>query len=171
MLIQPTLDKLNALKLNGMAIALSDQMTHGAAQGLAFEERLALLLDRESLYRENRRMTRLEQLAQFKQRAALEDLNYRDRTGLDRSQIAALAACDWIRANQNVLIIDDFAIAPIGPRERNDLLELIDDRVGTRSYIVTSQLPIEDWHDYIGEPMVSQCLLFWTVDTSDATPQ
>jgi len=51
MLIQPTLDKLNALKLNGMAIALSDQMTHGAAQGLAFEERLALLLDRESLYR------------------------------------------------------------------------------------------------------------------------
>jgi len=49
MLIQPTLDKLNALKLNGMAIALSDQMTHAAAQGLAFEERLALLLDRESV--------------------------------------------------------------------------------------------------------------------------
>ena len=104
MLIQPTLDKLNELKLNGMAIALSEQMTHGAAQSLAFEERLALLLDRESLHRENRRMRRLEQLAQFKQRAALEDLNYRDRTGLDRSQIAALAACDWIRANQNVLI-------------------------------------------------------------------
>jgi len=220
MLIQPTLDKLNALKLNGMAIALSDQMTHSAAQGLAFEERLALLLDRESLYRENRRMTRLEQLAQFKQRAALEDLNYRDRTGLDRSQIAALAACDWIRANQNVLIhgatgsgksflacalghqacrnglsvlyvraprlfeemtlchadgsfrkrlaaiakisvliIDDFAIAPIGPRERNDLLELIDDRVGTRSCIVTSQLPIEDWHDYIGDPTLADAIL------------
>ena len=220
MLIQPTLDKLNALKLNGMAIALSDQMTHSAAQGLAFEERLALLLDRESLYRENRRMTRLEQLAQFKQRAALEDLNYRDRTGLDRSQIAALAACDWIRANQNVLIhgatgsgksflacalghqacrnglsvlyvraprlfeeltlchadgsfrkrlaaiakisvliIDDFAIAPIGPRERNDLLELIDDRVGTRSCILTSQLPIEDWHDYIGDPTLADAIL------------
>jgi DNA replication protein DnaC len=195
-------------------------MTHGAAQGLAFEERLALLLDRESLYRENRRMTRLEQLAQFKQRAALEDLNYRDRTGLDRSQIAALAACDWVRANQNVLIhgatgsgksflacalghqacrnglsvlyvraprlfeeltlchadgsfrkrlaaiakisvliIDDFAIAPIGPRERNDLLELIDDRVGSRSCIVTSQLPIEDWHDYIGDPTLADAIL------------
>jgi DNA replication protein DnaC len=220
MLIQPTLDKLNALKLNGMAIALTEQMTHNAAQGLAFEERLALLLDRESLYRENRRMTRLQQLAQFKQRAALEDLNYRDRTGLDRSQLASLAACDWIRANQhvlvhgatgsgktflacalghqacrngmsvlyvraprlfeeltlchadgsfrkrlaaiakiNVLIIDDFAIAPIGPRERNDLLELIDDRVGTRSCIVTSQLPIEDWHDYIGDPTLADAIL------------
>jgi DNA replication protein DnaC len=203
-----------------MAIALSDQMTHGAAQALSFEEGLALLLDRESLYRENRRMTRLEQLAQFKQRAALEDLNYRDRTGLDRSQIAALAACDWIRANQNVLIhgatgsgksflacalghqacrnglsvlyvraprlfeeltlchadgsfrkrlaaiakisvliIDDFAIAPIGPRERNDLLELIDDRVGAKSCIVTSQLPIEDWHDYIGDPTLADAIL------------
>jgi DNA replication protein DnaC len=220
MQIQPTLDKLNVMKLFGMAIALSEQMTHAAAQGLSFEERLALLLDRESLYRENRRMTRLQQLAQFKQRAALEDLDYRKHTGLDRSQLASLAACDWIRASQhvlihgatgsgktflacalghqacrngmsvlyvraprlfeeltlchadgsfpkrlaaiakiNVLIIDDFAIAPIGPRERNDLLELIDDRVGTRSCIVTSQLPIEDWHDYIGDPTLADAIL------------
>jgi DNA replication protein DnaC len=54
---------------------------------------------------------------------------------------------------------DDFAIAPIGPRERNDLLELIDDRVGTRSCIVTSQLPIEDWHDYIGDPTLADAIL------------
>ena len=65
------------LKLHGMALALTEQMTHSAAQGLAFEERLALLLERESLYRENRRMTRLVQLAQFKQRAVIEDLDYR----------------------------------------------------------------------------------------------
>src|SRR5271165_4494468 len=220
MLIQPTLDKLNVMKLFGMAIALSEQMTHGAAQGLAFEERLALLLDRESLYRENRRMTRLQQLAQFKQRAALEDLDYRKHTGLDRSQLASLAACDWIRASQSVLIhgatgsgktylacalghqacrqglsvlyvraprlfeefnlchadgsfpkrlaaiakisvliIDDFAIAPIGPRERNDLLELLDDRAGSRACIVTSQLPVNDWHDYIGDPTLADAIL------------
>lgn len=52
MLIQPTLDTLNRLKLHGMALALCEQMTHNAAQGLAFEERLALLLDREALHRE-----------------------------------------------------------------------------------------------------------------------
>ena len=52
MLIQPTLDTLNRLKLHGMALALSEQMTNGAAQGLAFEERLAFLLDREALHRE-----------------------------------------------------------------------------------------------------------------------
>lgn len=90
MLIQPTLDTLNRLKLHGMALALSEQMTHNAAQGLAFEERLALLLDREELHRENRRMTRLLQLAQLKYRdAVVEDLDYRSRSGLDRSQLAA----------------------------------------------------------------------------------
>src|ERR1022692_1867814 len=193
MLIQPTLDTLNRLKLHGMALGLSEQMTHGAAQTLAFEERLTLLLEREVLHRENRRMTRLLQLAQLKERAALEDINYRTRTGLDRSQLASLASCEWIRLNQNVLIhgatgcgktylacalahqacrngitaiakislllIDDFAIAPIGPRERNDLLELLDDRVGTRACIVTSQLPIADWHDYIGDPTLADAIL------------
>jgi len=105
MLIQPTLDTLNRLKLHGMALALSEQMTHGAAQGLAFEERLALLLEREELHRENRRMTRLLQLAQLKYRdAVIEDLDYRSRNGLDRSQLASLASCDWIRSNQSVLI-------------------------------------------------------------------
>jgi DNA replication protein DnaC len=56
------------------------------------------------LHRDNRRMTRLLQLAQLKERAALEDINYRTRTGLDRSQLASLASCEWIRMNQNVLI-------------------------------------------------------------------
>jgi DNA replication protein DnaC len=62
-------------------------------------------------------------------------------------------------AKISVLIIDDFAIAPIGPRERNDLLELIDDRVGTRACIVTSQLPVSDWHDYIGDPTLADAIL------------
>src|ERR1039458_4121842 len=152
MLIQPTLDTLNGLKLHGMALGLSEQMTHTAAQGLAFEERLALLLEREVLHRENRRLKRLWKLAQPKEReAVVEDIDYRSRQGLERSQLASLASCEWIRANQNILIhgatgsgadgsfrqrlaaiaktsllvIDDFAISPIGPRERNDLLELL----------------------------------------------
>jgi DNA replication protein DnaC len=105
MLIQPTLDTLNRLKLHGMALALSEQMTTNVAQGLAFEERLALLLEREEISRDNRRMTRLLQLATLKHRdAVIEDLDYRSRTGLDRSQLASLASCDWIRANQSVLI-------------------------------------------------------------------
>ena len=105
MLIQPTLDTLNGLKLHGMALGLSEQMTHTAAQGLAFEERLALLLEREVLHRENRRLKRLWKSAQPKEReAVLEDIDYRSRQGLERSQLASLASCEWIRANQNILI-------------------------------------------------------------------
>jgi DNA replication protein DnaC len=56
-------------------------------------------------------------------------------------------------------VIDDFAIAPMGARERTDLLELLDDRVGVRSTLVTSQLPIETWHDYIGDPTLADAIL------------
>ena len=77
-----------------------------------------------------------------------EELNLCHADGSFRKRLAAIAKV-------NVLLIDDFAIAPIGPRERNDLLGLLDDRVGARACIVTSQLPVSHWHDYIGEPMVS----------------
>ena len=220
MLIQPTLDTLNRLKLYGMAAAFAEQLTHSAATGLAFEDRLTLLLEREVLQRDNRRLARLLQLAQLKQRACVEDIDYRARRGLDRSQLASLASCDWIRQAHNLLIhgatgcgktflacalaqqacrqglsalylraprlfdelsvchadgsfrkrlaaiakvdlvlIDDFAIAPMGARERTDLLELLDDRVGTRSTIITSQLPVENWHDYLGDPTLADAIL------------
>ncbi len=220
MLIEPTLDSLNRLKLHGMAAALSEQLTQSSTHGLSFEERLGLLVDRELTYRDNRRLTRLLQLAQLKQRACLEDIDLRSRRGLDRAQLASLASCDWVRAAHNLIVhgptgsgktflacalahqacrqglsavylraprlfeelnlchadgsfrkrlaalakvslivIDDFAIAPIAARERSDLLEVLDDRVGTRSTIITSQLPIEHWHDYIGDPTLADAIL------------
>lgn len=220
MLIQPTLDTLNRLKLYGMATALTEQLTQSAAQSLGFEERFGLLVDRELIHRENRRLSRLLQLAALKERACIEDIDFRSRRGLDRGQITSLASCDWIRSGQNLLIhgatgcgktflgcamahqacrqglsavylraprlfeelnlchadgsfrkrlaaiakadlvmIDDFAISPIGPRERNDLLELLDDRVGGRSTVITAQLPIEHWHDYIGDPTLADAIL------------
>jgi DNA replication protein DnaC len=56
-------------------------------------------------------------------------------------------------------LVDDFAISPIGPRERADLLEVLDDRVGLRATLITSQLPLEHWHDYIGEPTLADAIL------------
>lgn len=221
MLIETIIDTLNRLKLYGIAAALAEQLTQSAAASLAFEERLGLLVEREVLYRDNRRLTRLLQLAQLKQRnACVEDIDYRARRGLDRSQVTSLASCDWIRhaqnlllhgatgagktwlacafaqqacrqglsalylraprlfdelsvchadgsfrkrlaaiAKVNLLVIDDFAIAPIGPRERSDLLEILDDRVGVRATLITSQLPIEQWHDYIGDPTMADAIL------------
>jgi DNA replication protein DnaC len=55
-------------------------------------------------------------------------------------------------ARADVLVLDDWAIAPITDSERRDLLEVLEDRYGTRSTIVTSQLPPKRWHEHIAEP-------------------
>jgi DNA replication protein DnaC len=81
-----------------------------------------------------------------------EEFNLCHADGSFPKRLAAMAKI-------NVLIIDDSAIAPIGPRERNDLLELLDDRAGTRACILTSQLPVNDWHDYIGDPTLADAIL------------
>lgn len=61
-------------------------------------------------------------------------------------------------AKINVLILDDWGMAPIVAGSRQDLLEVIDDRTGQRATIVTSQLPTTRWHDYIGDPTVADAI-------------
>lgn len=61
-------------------------------------------------------------------------------------------------ARVDVLVIDDLGISPIGDRERQALLDVMDDRYGTRSTIVTSQLPPETWHEAFGDPTVADAL-------------
>jgi DNA replication protein DnaC len=62
-------------------------------------------------------------------------------------------------AKLDLLVIDDFAISAIGPAERSDLLELLDDRVGTHSTIITSQLPVKAWHTYLNDPTLADAIL------------
>jgi len=62
-------------------------------------------------------------------------------------------------AKTNVLILDDWGMAPIDGMGLHDLLEMVDDRVNTGSLIITSQLPISAWHDYIGEPTMADAIL------------
>lgn len=69
-------------------------------------------------------------------------------------------------AKLDLLLIDDFAISPIGASERNDLLELLDDRVGTRSTIITSQLPVKAWHTYLNDPTLADAILDRIVHSS-----
>jgi DNA replication protein DnaC len=58
-----------------------------------------------------------------------------------------------------VLIIDDWGLAPLRDQERRDLLEVVEDRHSARSTIVTSQLPVENWHDYVADPTIADALL------------
>ena len=69
-------------------------------------------------------------------------------------------------AKLDLLVIDDFAISPIGAPERNDLLELIDDRIGSRSTLITSQLPVKSWHTYLNDPTLADAILDRVVHSS-----
>ena len=62
-------------------------------------------------------------------------------------------------AKLDLIVIDDFAISPMGAAERNDLLELLDDRVGTRSTLITSQLPVKAWHTCLDDPTLADAIL------------
>jgi DNA replication protein DnaC len=58
-----------------------------------------------------------------------------------------------------VLILDDWSLAVLTPAERRDLLEILDDRHGRASTIVTSQVPVDTWHDLIGDAKMTTALL------------
>ena len=62
-------------------------------------------------------------------------------------------------ARVQLLILDDWGITPPTAEQRRDLLEIVDDRHGRTSTIVTSQLPVDHWHDYIGNPTIADAVL------------
>ena len=228
MLNEHTLDQLRSLRLDGMVRAIEEQAVSMAAAELPFDDRLALLVQREIAWRDDKRVARLLKAAKLKvSSACVEDINWRASRSLDRGLIAALAAGDWLRNARNVLIsgatgsgktwlacalahqaartgfsvlyvraarlfdelqvahgdgsfarrltqlakldllvIDDFAISPMGPAERNDLLELLDDRIGSRSTLITSQLPVKAWHTYLNDPTLADAILDRIVHSS-----
>jgi DNA replication protein DnaC len=80
-----------------------------------------------------------------------DELKIARADGTYRTLLARLARVD-------VLVIDDFAVAPINDQERSDLLEVMEDRYGLRSTIVTSQLPPSNWHDYLTDPTLADAI-------------
>jgi DNA replication protein DnaC len=62
-------------------------------------------------------------------------------------------------AKTDVLVLDDWGLAKLTGEQRRDLLEILEDRHATRSTLATSQLPIETWHDVIGDPTLADAIL------------
>ena len=104
MLTQPTLNKLEALKLTGMLRAYQEQLESGQCGDLSFDERFALLLDREAAEQDNRRLKTRLKSADLRQAACAEDVDYRAIRGLDKGLMQSLLGCEWIRKHHNCLI-------------------------------------------------------------------
>ena len=101
-MIETTISQLRQLKLNGMASALQTQLEQPSTyEGLAFAERLQLLVDHEDQERKQDRLTRA---AQFKLKAHAKDIDYQAVRGLQQSQMASLLLCDWLKKAQNLLL-------------------------------------------------------------------
>lgn len=104
MLLHPTREILQRLRLRGMLKALHEQLQRPESASLSFEERLGLLLERAVSERETRSLkTRLKQ-AKLRESAAIEDVDYRTHRGLEKALMTRLAACQWIGEHLNVLI-------------------------------------------------------------------
>jgi len=104
MLTQQTLDKMNAMKLAGMADAFQQQLRSGEHARLSFEERLGLLIDSEWSVREQRKLTRRLRFAKLRYQASLEDLNFKHPRSLDRQQVLSLGNCGWVQSRHNLVI-------------------------------------------------------------------
>ena len=61
-------------------------------------------------------------------------------------------------AKIDVLVIDDWGLAPLKDSERRDVLEVLEDRHASRSTVITSQLPTAKWHDHIGDPTIADAI-------------
>jgi DNA replication protein DnaC len=105
MMLEATLDQLHRLKLFGMAEALSEQSQNPLYTGLSFEERLGMLVDREIVVRDNRRLTNLLRGARLRYASACpEEIDFRTPRGLAKEVILSLMQNGWLRGKQNVIV-------------------------------------------------------------------
>ena len=231
MLLNPTLEKLQTLKLTGMQEALKEQLDSPDIEQLSFDERLGLMIDREMTARDNRRLkTRLSK-ARLRQNACMEDIDFRHPRDLKRDLMQQLLANRWVKEHQNViitgptgvgkswlacalaqkacrdgytaqyvrlprllqdlnlsradgrypklmaglakidlLVLDDWGLAPLTEGQRRDLLEIVEDRHNLKSTLITSQIPVDHWHELIGDPTLADAILDRLIHNAHRVP-
>jgi len=221
MLNEPTLQKLQALRLGNMAEAWQSQGRDAKTGELSFDERFAMVVDAEYLARDNRKLSRLLKEAELRiPNACIEDVDSAIGRGVDRALLRQLASCTWSNEHLNVLItgptgvgksylasalgqaacrhrqrvvyrrvprlfdelalaraegsyarllarlaktdvliLDDLGLGVATEAQRHDLLEVMEDRYGKTATVVTSQLPVPKWHEWLGDPTLADAIL------------
>jgi len=106
MLNQETTEKLYAMRLRGMADAFSQQQEDPNTTQLSFEERFALLVDRQWNWRQNRALQRRLREGRLQGPACVEDIDFRAARGLDKQVVRSLIQdSDWVRRHQHIFLV------------------------------------------------------------------
>ena len=228
MFIEPMIEKLYAMKLNAMVSALEEQRKDPTITELAFEDRLALMVERQYVYREDRAFKCRLHYAGLKDTGpCLEGIDYRVKRNLSRSQLEPLLTRQWIVhgqnamftgptgvgksyiakalarqacnngirtlvfyspklfrllktaeldgslpkllkkiAKSNLLVIDDFGLEKAAASDYRLFLEILQDRIGETSTLVTSQYSVSIWHELIKDATIADAILDRLVHSS-----
>jgi DNA replication protein DnaC len=105
MLRHTTLEGLKTLRLPAMASGLLEQQEHPDYAAMSFEDRLGLLVDRELLQRENRRLERVLKLAKLRSRGVIEDIDFTSTRGLDKATFLSMVDSKWVEHHHNVIVV------------------------------------------------------------------
>lgn len=216
---EATIDKMNIMRLTGMARAFNNAIKAGTRSDFTPDELIAHLIDAEYDERNNRRITRLLTQAGFRYKAAIQEISYNNDRNIDKNILLRFTDKSWLRNGENIIItgatgvgksfiacsignqaclngfkvmyfncmklfahlklarvdgsyskeigkiqkqdliiLDDFGLHTLDSPARLILLEILEDRHSIKSTIITSQLPVSNWHDVIGEATIADAI-------------
>ena len=214
------LEKLSQLRLQGMFHAFKTSLETRQKETMTIDQFVSWLVISEWDDRRNRSIQRAIRYANFRHKAAMEDVSFSVERGLDKNQIQRSAELSFISEHKDLfitgstgtgktylaialgheacqkgyrvlyyntarlmgqlksakakgtiladlkkiermdlLILDDFGMQPFDAIARMNLLDVIEDRYGKKSTIITSQIPVNEWHDTIGDKTVADAVL------------
>jgi len=214
-----TKQKLEALKLPAF-IEVFNEISHHTTQHLSLEEALTMMVEREIIQRDNKRLLRLLKAAKLRYpNACVADIDYQQPRQFNHEQMQQLTHCEWIKQRKNIIltgptgtgksylacalghqachmtyrtrylrvtrlieqlrlshadgsygktleqlakvqliILDDWGIDQLDRQARRDLLEVLEDRYAKSSTIITTQLPIDKWHHFVGDDTIADAI-------------
>lgn len=214
-----TKEMLQQLKLPAF-IEVFEEITQNHSHQLSLEEALAMMTERELIFRDNKRLVRLLKAAKLRYpSASVSSIDYKQQREFNRDQVREFTHCEWMNKAKNIIftgptgsgksylacalghqaclkgyktryfrvtrlieqlrlshadgsytrmleqiskiqlvILDDWGIDQLDRQARRDLLEVLEDRYGQSSTIITSQLPGDAWHNFIGDDTIADAV-------------
>jgi DNA replication protein DnaC len=216
---EATIEKMNQMRLTGMARAFKNAVQAGIRSDFTPDELVAHVTDAEFDERNNRRISRLLTQAKFRYKAAIQEISDGSSRNIDKNVLLRFTDKSWLRNGENIIItgatgvgksfvacsignqaclngfkvmysncmklfsnlkyaradgsyskemekiqkqdliiLDDFGLHVLDSPARLMLLEILEDRHGIKSTIITSQLPVSKWHEVIGEATIADAI-------------